>query len=123
VNIQDWQLRNDKAREDDQKALHNRLNDLETNQSHLVEMLSMYSWRHDLQMIHTMLDAQHHSLTAMMVSLQRNLKQLSAGDREHHFLSHSVRYLSTTTGGQISLESWMITSFDVEFGAEIGSGG
>jgi hypothetical protein len=69
-----------------------------------------------------MLDTQHHSLTAMMVSLQRSLQQL-LGDRERRFFSHSIKYLSTASGQQIAVENWMITSFDVEFGPEIGSGG
>lgn len=68
-------------------------------------------------------DAQHHSLTAMMVSLQRSFEQLPGGDRERRFFSHSVQYLSTTSGRQVYVENWMITSFDVEFGPEIGSGG
>ena len=70
-----------------------------------------------------MLDAQHHSLAAMMVSLQRSLQQLLGGDRERRFFSHSIKYLSTASGRQIAVENWMITSFDVEFGPEIGSGG
>jgi hypothetical protein len=46
-------LRNEKAQEIDKKALHDRFNDLETNQSRLAEMLSMYYFlRVDLQMIH-----------------------------------------------------------------------
>lgn len=74
-------------------------------------------------MLLTTVDAQHHSFTAMMVSLQRTVEQLPDGDRERRFLSRSVKYLSTASGRQISVETWMITSFDVEFGPEIGSGG
>jgi hypothetical protein len=59
----------------------------------------------------------------MMVSFQRSLEQRSGGDRELKFFSRSVRYLATETGRQIKWQSWMITSFDVEFGPEIGSGG
>lgn len=59
----------------------------------------------------------------MMLSLQRNLEQLSLGNRERQFFSHSVRYISTLSGRQVQAENWMITSFDVEVGHEIGSGG
>jgi hypothetical protein len=60
---------------------------------------------------------------AVMTFLQRQLDQGLGGGRERQFLSHSLRYLSITSGYQVKLESWMITSFDVEFGPEIGAGG
>jgi hypothetical protein len=44
VNIQDWQQRNNNARQEDQKALHDRLSELESNQNRLAEMLSRYFW-------------------------------------------------------------------------------
>jgi hypothetical protein len=61
----------------------------------------------------------------MMHSLQRQLDQQSQSlpTPERRFFSHSIRYLSTMSGRQIEAESWMITSFDVEFGPEIDSGG
>jgi len=107
VNIQEWQRQNDTARQADQKALDDRLTHLESNQSRLAEMF----------------DAQKHSLTAMLISLQRILDQLPREDRERRFISHSVRYLSTISGRLMPVERWTITSFDVEFGREIGSGG
>jgi hypothetical protein len=60
-----------------------------------------------------------------MVSLTRNLEErsLAGGDRELEFFSRCVRYLPLISGRQIQRETWMITSFDVEFGREIGSGG
>jgi hypothetical protein len=45
VNIQDWQSRNDEARLKDLHALHARLQDLESNQNHLKEILSMFVFR------------------------------------------------------------------------------
>jgi hypothetical protein len=59
----------------------------------------------------------------MMISIQKILEERSGGDRELDFFSRSLRYLSTMSGHQIRRESWMITSFDIEFGHEIGSGG
>lgn len=41
VNIQDWQRQNDEAQLKDQKILHNRLNELESNLNNLKEMFSM----------------------------------------------------------------------------------
>jgi hypothetical protein len=58
-----------------------------------------------------------------MISLQKILEGRSGGDRELKFFSRSVRYLSAVSEHQTRLESWMITSFDVEYGREIGSGG
>ena len=40
LDIQDWQRRNDEARLKDQKVLHDRLNDLDSNQNNLRKMLS-----------------------------------------------------------------------------------
>lgn len=57
-----------------------------------------------------------------MVSLQKSLdKQTDA--RHRQFLSHSLNYLSSTSGQQVQLDYWTITSFEVEFGIPIGSGG
>jgi hypothetical protein len=58
-----------------------------------------------------------------MVSLQMRLDQRLGGDRECQFISHSLEYLYTTSGCQVRVENWMITSFDVEFGPLIGEGG
>jgi hypothetical protein len=60
---------------------------------------------------------------AMMVSLQRRLDNFSDGDQERQFFSHALRYLITASGRQVEMESWMITSYEVEFGRRIGSGG
>jgi hypothetical protein len=60
---------------------------------------------------------------AMMVSLQRRLDHRSDGDTERQFFSHTLRYLTTSSGSQVEVENWMITPYEVEFGAQIGSGG
>ena len=60
---------------------------------------------------------------AMMVSLQRRLDNISDGNQERQFFSHALRYLTTASGRQVEMESWMITSYEVEFGSRIGSGG
>jgi len=60
---------------------------------------------------------------AMMVSIQRRLDNFSDGDRERQFFSHALRYLITASGHQVEMENWMITSYEVEFGRRIGSGG
>ena len=66
---------------------------------------------------------QHHSLETMMVSLTKIIEERSGGDRELKFFSCCVGYLSAMSRRPIRRESWMITSFDIEFGSEIGSGG
>jgi hypothetical protein len=60
---------------------------------------------------------------AMIVSLQRRLDSCSDGDQEQKFFAHVLRYLTTSSGIQVELQNWMITSYDVEFGRKIGSGG
>ena len=60
---------------------------------------------------------------AMMVSLQRRLPTGSDQDRERRFFTHTRRFLKTRSGRQVEMEEWMITSYEVEFGREVGSGG
>lgn len=107
MNIQQWQKRNDKARGVDQDLLHKKLSDLEKNHKEMAQVLG----------------AGQSSIMAMMVSLQRRLDQHLDSNREQRFLSHSLQYLHTSSGRQIQLEEWMITTHEVDFGEEIGSGG
>ena len=60
---------------------------------------------------------------AMIVSLQRGIDSHSGGDREREFFSHTLQYLTTIGGDRVKLENWMITSYEVELGSQIGSGG
>ena len=68
-------------------------------------------------------DVRQDNCMAMMISLQRRLDNVSDGDQERQFFSHALRYLTTASGRQVEMESWMITSYEVEFGRRIGSGG
>lgn len=60
---------------------------------------------------------------AVMVSLRRRLDNRLDGDRERDFFSHVLGYLTVSSGLQVNLQNWMITSYEVEFGPQIGSGG
>ena len=62
-------------------------------------------------------------MAVMMISLQKRIENHTDSNRELQFFSHSLHYLSTVSGSQVHLEEWMITSYDVEFGQEIGAGG
>jgi hypothetical protein len=59
---------------------------------------------------------------AMSIFLQRLLNKTCEME-ERQFLSHSIQFLATSSGRQVELKSWMTTSFEVEFGSEIGRGG
>ncbi|KZP05090.1 hypothetical protein FIBSPDRAFT_365385 [Athelia psychrophila] len=59
----------------------------------------------------------------MMASLQKRLANRSGSDRDRQFFSHCLHYLSMSSGAQVPLEDWMITSYEVDFGREIGAGG
>lgn len=59
----------------------------------------------------------------MIVSLQRHLQNKADGDRERQFFSHTLQYLTTTSGHVIEVKSWMIGSDEVNFGLLIGTGG
>jgi hypothetical protein len=60
---------------------------------------------------------------AMMASLQRRLKAGTDAEQERRFFAHTLLYLTTSSGQQVELEDWTITSYDVEFGPQVGSGG
>jgi hypothetical protein len=58
-----------------------------------------------------------------MVTLQHHLDRSSDGDPDHQFFSRILQYLTTISGNQVEMRDWMITSYEVEFGRQIGSGG
>lgn len=121
VDVLDWQKRSDDARLKDQQALHDRLDKLETQ---LKELLSMSFLCALCNITLTLLGAQRYSPEALMVSFERYIEERSGGDRVLEFFSRCIRYLSVMSGRPIQREpSWMITSFDIDFVREIGSGG
>jgi hypothetical protein len=60
---------------------------------------------------------------AVLVAIQRRLNVRLASGRERTFLERSMQYLSTASGCQVQLEDWMITSYEVDFGQQVGAGG
>ena len=62
-------------------------------------------------------------MMAMMALLQRRLRTGADEDAERQFFAHTLRYLTTSSGRHVELEDWTVTSYEVEFGHEIGSGG
>jgi len=60
---------------------------------------------------------------AATVSLQRRVDHLSDADPERQFCSRALQYLTTISGRQVEIQNWLITSYEVEFGPQIGSGG
>jgi hypothetical protein len=106
--------------------LNERLRVLESNQQQLMETLSKFTQQtsHPIFLLTVRgVDMQHNNAMAMMVSLQRRLDHLPDDDREGQFCSHALRYLTTASGRQLEMEDWMITSYEVEFGRQIGTGG
>ncbi|KIM77885.1 hypothetical protein PILCRDRAFT_824860 [Piloderma croceum F 1598] len=61
-------------------------------------------------------------LNERLLQLERNQERLIEA-LKRQFFSHALRYLTTASGRQVEMESWMITSYEVEFGHRIGSGG
>lgn len=60
---------------------------------------------------------------ALKVCLQRQVNNRADDSREQQFLSHVLEYLNSYSGYHVKIESWMITSYEVEFGHRIGVGG
>jgi hypothetical protein len=60
----------------------------------------------------------------MMVSIQKQLNNSQNVDRaEQKFYTHTLEYLTSRSGKPVKVEDWMIASFEVEYGEEIGAGG
>jgi hypothetical protein len=68
-------------------------------------------------------DGHQRDMMAMMASLQRRLRTGTDEDAERQFYAHTLRYLTTSSGHHVELEDWTVTSYEVEFEHEIGSGG
>jgi hypothetical protein len=68
-------------------------------------------------------DAKESNIMAMIASLQRRLTQQLGVDREHAFFTHSLQLLTTVSGKQVDLNTWTITSYEVDIGRQIGYGG
>jgi hypothetical protein len=68
-------------------------------------------------------DVHQNNIMAIPVTLQRRLDQQLDGDDERQFFTRAIRSLATISGRQIEPASWMVTSYEVEFGFKIGSGG
>ena len=60
---------------------------------------------------------------AVLAAIQRRLDVRLTSGRERTFLEQSMQYLSTISGCQVHLEDWMITSYEVDFGQQVGAGG
>lgn len=60
---------------------------------------------------------------AIIASLERHLEQKSLSARERQFFSSSLYHIPFLSGSHVDLESWMITSYEVDFGSLIGARG
>jgi len=58
----------------------------------------------------------------MAAAFQRQLTGRKIGEEEVHFYSHCLQSLSIAIADDFELDPWTITSYEVEFGAVIGSG-
>lgn len=63
------------------------------------------------------------NVKAIIVALQKRLQTGLVEDRDRRFFTHAHQYLTARNGQQVEVEHWMITSYEVEYGQEIGSGG
>lgn len=115
---------NVQARVADRNALTERFAVLERNHEKLRQELG--ALRHKLfetKSFTPSLDINNKNMFAMMVSIERRIGQNQGNVEEQNFYSHTLQYLQSTSQQRIELEDWVISSYDVEYGAEIGAGG
>lgn len=72
---------------------------------------------------HLHADPHGHDTAPIVVCLQRRLDGQLDGDRERQFFKHARHVLASCNEYEVDLESWMITSYEVDFGPRIGVGG
>jgi hypothetical protein len=59
-----------------------------------------------------------------MLSIQQALQTAKTTDPvQNQFLQNSLNYLRRTSGKTLTVEPWIVSSFDVDFGDVIGGGG
>ncbi|KAJ6558284.1 hypothetical protein B0H19DRAFT_133767 [Mycena capillaripes] len=106
LEVHEWQAKNDAARSTDQKQLMAKLDALQ-NHAQLMEALHI----------------SQENKTALMVSLQRQIDSTAQSGPEYKFYSRTLLHLSALGGRQIEAKDWMVTTYEVDFGEKIGSGG
>ncbi|KAF7333207.1 Kinase-like protein [Mycena venus] len=108
LNIQTMLAESRRAQARDTEALHTYLGELEKNHTKLLRTLEI----------------NQNNTIAMMVSIQKQLSSSRHVDRaEQKFYTHTLEYLTSRSGKPVKVEDWMIASFEVEYGEEIGAGG
>ncbi|KAJ7740288.1 kinase-like domain-containing protein [Mycena olivaceomarginata] len=107
LSIQTMMGKNEKARNEDIKVLNTQLKSLGQSQVQLRKTLEI----------------NQDNMIAMMACIQRRLDGEHLNDPERKFYSHTLQYLTSMSGRQFKLEDWMIASFEVDYGPEIGAGG
>ncbi|KAF7346776.1 Kinase-like protein [Mycena sanguinolenta] len=107
LNIQTMLAESKKARARDVETVHAHLNVLEKNNAKLLQTL----------------EVNQNNTIAMMVSIQKQLNNQSVDRVEQRFYTHTLEYLTSRSGENVTVEDWMISSFEVDYGSEIGSGG
>ncbi|KAJ7857521.1 kinase-like domain-containing protein [Mycena leptocephala] len=108
LNVQTMLAESKMAQARDNEALHTYLSELEKNHAKLLRILEI----------------NQNNTIAMMVSIQKQLNNSQNVDRaEQKFYTHTLEYLTSRSGKPVKVEDWMIASFEVEYGEEIGAGG
>ncbi|KAJ7915070.1 kinase-like domain-containing protein [Mycena leptocephala] len=107
LNIRDMLVDSQEAQAQDAAILKEQLNTLEKNNANLLRTLEI----------------NQNNTLAMMVSLQRQLNKQGGNSPEQRFYTHTLEYLTSRSGKQVKVEDWMISSFEVDYGVEIGAGG
>ncbi|KAJ7347947.1 kinase-like domain-containing protein [Mycena albidolilacea] len=108
LNVQTMLAESKRAQARDTEALHTYLSELEKNHAKLLRTLEI----------------NQNNTIAMMVSIQKQLNNSQNVDRaEQKFYTHTLEYLTSRSGKPVKVEDWMIASFEVEYGEEIGAGG
>ncbi|KAJ7020515.1 hypothetical protein C8F04DRAFT_1050769 [Mycena alexandri] len=107
INIRTMQADSKRAQARDTEALHAHLISLEKDNARLLQTLEI----------------NQNNTIAMMVSIQKQLNTHSVDQAEQKFYSHTLQYLTSRSGQNVMVEEWMISSFEIEYGPEIGAGG
>jgi len=114
IDNRNWRTQFGDARHRDQESLERLLDELMQNQDILFK-----------QLFHK-LDTQQTSFISMMSAMQKGILKLNVDDNrstERRFLEHGVSLLQRRSGQSVKIESWFVSSLEVDKGDKVGSGG
>jgi hypothetical protein len=123
INTREWQHRQSLAAEEDRRDLILLMEDCQSNQNKLYELLCQ-SILLFLRILHSSnIVSQQVNIMAIMAALDRQSQQSTRSSQELAFIKHSLSAMQVWSGRQPRIEKWTISPIEVDKSECLGSGG